>query len=339
MSDVIQPFLPGLTSWLFDYGRMAVQVFLVVGGFLAASSLAPRGEAAFSQPGRLIFRRYLRLVRPYLVALVVTVLVAALVRPWFHHSSVPAAPTLWQLAAHVLLLQDVLGQEALSAGIWYVAIDLQLFAMSVLLFSMARQLQQRWQGVPVPLGFLGLGLVMLVAVSSLLSFNRQEALDMTGLYFFGAYALGMLAFWASTAARHASSGESRRWLLVIAVLGGAALALDFRGRLLVALVTAFVLVGLQQRAWADVCGCWLQQRWLVQLGKISYSVFLIHFAVCLLVNALVTYFWPTQLLANALGLLAAFALSLLAGAGLYWGVECRSAPSLGSLKRGVISRS
>ena len=59
MSDVIQPFLPGLTSWLFDYGRMAVQVFLVVGGFLAASSLAPRGEAAFSQPGRLIFRRYL----------------------------------------------------------------------------------------------------------------------------------------------------------------------------------------------------------------------------------------------------------------------------------------
>ena len=162
---------------------------------------------------------------------------------------------------------------------------------------------------------------------------------MTGLYFFGAYALGMLAFWASTAARHASSGESRRWLLVIAVLGGAALALDFRGRLLVALVTAFVLVGLQQRAWADVCGRWLQQRWLVQLGKISYSVFLIHFAVCLMVNALVTYFWPTQLQANALGLLAAFALSLLAGAALYRGVEARPALAWKTLKPGVRSQS
>jgi peptidoglycan/LPS O-acetylase OafA/YrhL len=323
MWDVVQPWVPGLTSWLFDYGRMAVQVFLVVGGFLAASALAPQGRAVFSRPGRLILRRYLRLTRPYLVALAVTVLVAALLRPWFHHPSVPAAPTLWQLLTHVFLLQDVLGQEALSAGIWYVAIDLQLFALTVLLFSAARQVQQRWQGGPARLAFLGFGLVGVLALSSLFVFNRLEGLDATWLYFFGYYALGMLALWASTAAR-ANTGSGRRWLLAIAVLGGAALALDFRGRLVVALVTAFVLVVLQREDWA---ARWLQAPWLLQLGKMSYSIFLIHFSVCLLVNALVSHFWPTQLLANALGLLAAFALSLLAGAALYWGVESRRALS------------
>jgi peptidoglycan/LPS O-acetylase OafA/YrhL len=332
MWDVVQPWLPGLTSWLFDYGRMAVQVFLVLGGFLAASALAPQGRATFSRPGRLIFRRYLRLARPYLVALAVTVLVAALVRPWFHHPSVPAAPTLWQLLTHVFMLQDVLGQEALSAGIWYVAVDLQLFALSVLLFSAARQVQQRWTGAPALLAFLGVGLVVVLAVSSLFVFNRLEGLDATWLYFFGYYALGMLAFWASTAAT-AKTGSGRRWLLAIAVLGGAALALDFRGRLVVALVTAFVLVALQQRVWTTRAMTWLPRRQLALLGKMSYSIFLIHFSVCLLVNALVSHFWPTQLLANALGLLAAFSLSLLAGAALYGGVESRRVLSPGGLQR------
>lgn len=337
MSDVVQPFVPGLTGWLYDYGRMAVQVFLVVGGFLAASSLAPEGVAAFGQPGHLILRRYRRLVRPYLVALAVSVLVSALVRPWFDHPSVSAAPTLLQVLAHVLLLQDVTGQEALSAGVWYVAIDLQLFAMSVLIFGVARQLQLRWPGMHARLGSLGIGLVLVLAMSSLFFFNRYAGLDMTGLYFFGSYALGMLAFWASTAANKANAGKSGQWLMAIALLGGAALALDFRGRLALALVVAFGLVGLQQSVGTAWPRRWLQQRWLTQLGKISYSVFLIHFPVCLLVNAVVSHFWPTQVLANALGLLAAFLLSLLAGVALYWGVESRGAPSRSLPKAGFIS--
>lgn len=331
MSDVVYPLVPGLTDWLYDYGRMAVQVFLVVGGFLAAGSLAPQGVATFGPPGRLILRRYCRLVRPYLVALAVSVLVAALVRPWFEHPSVPAAPTLAQLIAHGLLLQDVLGQEALSAGVWYVAIDLQLFAMSVLVFGMARRLQRRWPGTPVR---IGVWLVLLFAASSLLFFNRQAGLDMTGLYFFGAYALGMLAHWASAASHKAKGG---RWLLAIALLGSVALALDFRGRLVVALAVAFGLVWLQQSLSTSRPKRWLQPHWLTQLGKASYSIFLIHFPVCLLVNAVVSHFWPTQVFANVLGLLAAFLLSLLAGRVLYRGVESRRMPSRGAVKAGVPS--
>lgn len=152
---------------------------------------------------------------------------------------------------------------------------------------------------------------------------------MTGLYFFGAYALGMLAWWASRSARPA------RWLLAMVALSGAALALDFRGRLLVALTVALSLVWLQRSPWA---ARWLQQPWLLALGQMSYSVFLIHFAVCLLVNALVSHVWPAQLVANSLGVLAAFALSLLAGAALYRWVESPSAPWR-SMRRPVPPRS
>lgn len=333
MSDVVHPFAPALMGWLYDYGRMAVQVFLVVSGFLAAASLAPQGVAVFDSPGRLVLRRYGRLAKPYLVALAVSVLVAALVRPWFAHASVPAAPTLLQLLAHVFLLQDILGQEALSAGVWYVAIDFQLYAATVLIFAFARRFQLQphqnkdergdaahttpaSEAVSAP---LGVSLILLAALASLLFFNRLPAFDITALYFCGSYALGMLAFWASGNL----GGRRVFWLATMAVMGGLALALDFRGRLVVALITAFGLVWLarlQPGAWPVR---WLQQRRLVQLGHISYSVFLIHFPVCLLVNAVFGYFWPTQLMANVAGLLLAFLLSLLAGSALYRWVECQ----------------
>jgi peptidoglycan/LPS O-acetylase OafA/YrhL len=299
MSDVVHAAAPGLMNWFYTYGRMAVQVFLVVGGFLAACSLAPEGSASFRQPLRLILKRYRRLALPLVVAVLVTVAVAALVRPWLQHDSVPGAPTLWQLLAHLFLLQDLLDQEALSAGIWYVAIDFQLFVLSVALLTVIRGGRHRWA-------------VLALATASLLVFNRRIELDMTGLYFFGAYALGMIAWWASRSERPA------RWLLVIALLGGLALLTDFRGRLLVAVVVALGLVWLQRSAWP---ARWLQQAWMLRLGQISYSVFLIHFPVCLLVNALVSHLWPAQLLVNALGLLIAFGLSLLAGEVLYRCVE------------------
>ena len=318
MSDVVHPYAPWLTGWLYDYGRMAVQVFLVVAGFLAAASLAPQGTAAFNHPGQLILRRYRRLVPPYLVAVAASVLVAALVRPWFDHSSVPAAPTWLQVIAHVFLLQDLLGQEALSAGIWYVAIDLQLFALCVLLFSLARRLTQRWPRLP---GQPGVWLVSALALLSLFWFNRQPGMDTTALYFFASYALGMLAFWL---AAEANASTRSRWMLGAGAVCLLALLIDFRGRIALAVAVAVLLVWLQSRWESGRATNGWRLRWLEQIGLMSYSIFLIHFPVCVLVNAVVTHFWPGQLLANAAGLVAAFALSLLTGAALYRGVEART---------------
>ena len=318
MSDVVQPYAPWLTGWLYDYGRMAVQIFLVVAGFLAAASLAPRGMARFIKPSRLILWRYRRLLPPYLVAVASSVLVAALVRPWFDHSSVPAAPTWPQVIAHVLLLQDLLGQEALSAGLWYVAIDLQLFVVGVLLFSAARRLRQRWPGLPVQ---LGVWLVSALALLSLFFFNRQPGMDTTALYFFASYALGMLAFWL---AADANVSTRARWMWCGAAVCTLALVIDFRGRIALAMAVALLLVWLQSRRQSGHTRNDWRLRWLEQIGRMSYSIFLIHFPVCVLVNAVVSYFWSMQLLANATGLLAAFALSLLAGTALFRGVEART---------------
>ena len=315
MSDMAQALAPGLIAWLYDYGRMAVQVFLVLGGYLAAASLAPDGVARFDHAGAAVAKRFVRLVVPYAVALLLTVLASALVRPWFDHPSVPEDPTLAQLVANALLLQDVLGESALSAGVWYVAIDFQLFVLSVVLWAGLRGLPAGWarrRAAP-----LGQGIVVAGAAASLWVFNRMPGLDMWAIYFLGAYGLGMMACWA------VRSRAPWGWVAAMLLLGGVALAIDFRGRIAVALATALCLVvalrSQRVRAWQGVAP-------VVQLGQMSYSVFLVHFAVCLLANAVASRLWPASPALNALGMVLAFGLSLAAGRQLYLRVE-RHVPS------------
>lgn len=259
---------------------------------------------------------------PYLLALTFSVAVAALVRPWMPHASVPGDPNWWQLLSHVLLLQGVTGQESLSAGVWYVAIDFQLFALAVGVLVLARSVQKRlpaslWLRTSVTsVRAVGARCAMLLVacltVASLVYFNRHTALDNTALYFFGAYGLGMLSLWAGR------SAHARYWLA--ALLGVLVLVLHFRARIATALVVAVWLGAAQVwPRWQH----WPHTAWLQATGKMSYSVFLIHFPVCLLVNAVVSHLWPTQPLVNLLGMVVALGLSLLAGAALYRQVEAR----------------
>lgn len=323
MSDVALPLMPQVMAWLSQHGRMAVQVFLVLGGYLAAASLAPTGAARFDSASEQIGRRFVRLAVPYAVALVLAVLASAAVRPFLDHPSVPGEPSPTQLVANALMIQDIVGEEALSAGVWYVGIDFQLFALAALLFSAVR----RWPGVSRPQAErLGKALVLAGTALSLLWLNREPGLDMWACYFFGSYGLGMLACWTVRAPR------ARAGLLAIAALGAVALAVEFRERIAVAWVAALVLV-----LWLRWGQPWVSARWpagapsavphpLERLGRMSYSVFLVHFPVCLLVNAAFQQAWPDSAAMNLLGMATAFGLSLAAGRLLYWRVE-RHVPS------------
>jgi peptidoglycan/LPS O-acetylase OafA/YrhL len=308
MGEGAHALAPALFDWLAAYGRLAVQVFLVVGGFLAASSLAPGGAAPTQPAWRRIARRYARLAMPYLAAVGLTVLAAAWVRPWLGNELVPAAPTLLQLVAHALLLQDLLGYDALSAGVWYVAIDFQLFALALLLLG-----AQRLAGA----------LVLMVAVASLFFFNRDAGLDTTALYFFGAYGLGMSSWWIGRAER---TGVWSLGIVVLAAIGAAALWFDWRSRIAIALVTALCLA-LAERHGARIAGRWssVVEAPLLALGRISYSLFLIHFAVILLVGALFSRWGAVQPWVDVLGMLATFALSVVAAILLHRWVEARRA--------------
>ena len=312
MSDVVRPSAPLLIGWLDAHGRLAVQVFLVVGGFLAARSLAGDGvPPAIGKVRARIARRYLTLTLPFMAAILLTVGASALARAWMTHDSISAAPTLAQLVAHALLLQGVLGYEALSAGAWYVAIDFQLYALFALLIWACGHATRRW---PAVRAWLLPASVSLLLCSSLFWFNRDARFDIWALYFFGSYGLGALACWASVAL------GKRQGLLALALLApaAAALALDFRSRIALALVMAGFIAWAAQHHWIRDRAAPAPLLWL---GRISYSVFLVHFGVCLVVNAGFTRFAPATTGWQGAGMLVAWAVSVLAGAIFYRLVE------------------
>lgn len=267
--------LPDWADLMHEYGRMAVQVFLVVGGYLSARGLSPRGGALRAAVPELLWRRYLRLALPFLAALGLTLAASALVAPWWPEL-VPTGISAGQLLSHALLLHDVLGQEALTVGAWYVAIDLQLFALFVGLLWLARR-GWRHPGrlVAGPL------LVAAMALASAFFFNREAELDVYAPYFFAAYGLGALVHWLA-AWRH-----GRAALLLLAVAVCAALALDWRDRLALALATALWLAWAGARHAAGRAA--LPRGWQPLLARgatLSYALFLLHFPVLLLTNAL-----------------------------------------------------
>lgn len=295
---------PLVFGWFFEYGRMAVQVFLVVAGFLAARSLSPNCEALRDSPLPLIGKRYLRLVVPLLLALALAIVTAALADHWLDDEMIPARASLGQWLAHLLLLQGLLGFESLSAGVWYIAIDFQLFASMALLL---------WGG---RVRRVAPALVLLVATLSLFWFNRDAAWDNWAIYFFGSYGLGAAAWWASDRRQLAS------WLGVIVTVCIAALIVDFRLRIALALLVALTL-GFARRF--GVLERWPDSRPMAFLGQISYSLFLVHFPVLLLANSLYARYELSSAASLVLGLIFALAGSVIVAMLFHHGVESPAA--------------
>ena len=320
MTDVLEPFLERTVSWFRDYARMAVQVFLVLGGYLCAAALAPDGVARQANVFSLLVKRFIRLVVPYVAALVVTVAITESLRVWgFRHDSMSASPQLFQVLAHIFLLHGILGLESLSAGAWYVAIDFQLFAIAALGFGASGRFWPVYGSVADGLTLTQMGVALLTLVS-LLVWNLQSDFDVWAIYFFGAYGLGMMAWWAS----HGHQPSVRRiWLQLMVVMIVVALAFEWRDRIALAGVTALLLAGAQALTWPKVLRFAVFKP-LQRLGQISYSVFLIHFGVSLLVNAVIYRHWPASVTANVIGVVVAVVLSVWAGALLYRWVEVRS---------------
>jgi peptidoglycan/LPS O-acetylase OafA/YrhL len=260
--------MPQLFGFFSDCGAWAVSVFLVIAGFLAAQSLDGKA-VGFQNIPRFAIHRYLRLAPVYFAGLTLTVGVALLMHPWVSADMLPAHLDASVLLANFLFLQDILGLEALSAGVWYVAIDLQLYVLFLCLASLSQWttrreiiLDKRWLWVAV--GMLSLGY-----------FNLHSNWNMWAIYFAGTYALGALAYQS----RHLLKNGHGIWGLYVV---GALLCvwIEPRPRLFVAILTALVLfstqfISIPPHSWTAVAR---------KMGDCAYGLFMSHFAMLMLVS-------------------------------------------------------
>ena len=314
MGAAADALLPNLTAAVLYYGRWSVQVFLVVAGFLTAQALCAQ-PGVLDRPWSLVARRYIRLIWPFGIAVTLALFAAELARFWTDDPMLPAPATLVQYVSHWLLVHGVLGQESLSTGVWYVAIDFQLFVMTVLLLWSAQAL--RWPGWP-PL------LIGLLTMVSLIWIRTWADWDNWAPYFYNAYGIGLLLGWLSLPEQPARAW-ARGMLIAILALFAWQLMLTFNGRLVVILVTGALLwlaslpLGRTAAEWSIWQGRLGQ---LVHyLGATSFSLFLLHFPVSMLINAAQDRFGWRSPVEGLLAMFVAWLISMAVADAFYRVVE------------------
>ena len=312
MSPVLQAQWPDLLGFIADEGRYVVQVFLVIGGFLAMQSLfkiLEQGRKVALWP--LLKKRYMRLAKPFWVAIAVAVLLGWLGGKIAMQDETSELPDLIQLISHVLLLHDIVEVEALSAGVWYVAIDLQLYAVLLFTAWFGKQLGHGAGMVIKPENALFV-MAGAMTIASLLVWNRNSEHDEWAWYFFGAYGLGVLAYWAQR------EGKLTLGSLLIVGLLGVALWIEWRERLLLTGITALLLM---HSARIEKYVAFIAQGPVRWLGDISYSVFLIHYGIAVFASSVVIALGLSSFSSMLTAFLTTWAVCVAAGWALYCGVE------------------
>ncbi|QWD74582.1 acyltransferase [Polynucleobacter sp. TSB-Sco08W16] len=281
----VRQLLPGIMTWLFEYGRYAVQIFLVMGGYLAAQSLTRTSDLKnLRNVLKTIFNRYLRLFAPYVVALLITIACAWVARFWVQDEFVGESETLSQFLAHLFFLQGILGLDSISAGVWYVAIDWQLYAILAIMLG----LFPGYRSV--------VWMLLVLCVASLLYFNRHGDYENYFIYFMGAYGLGVLAQLCKNFPDKTVNRFAQIWIVVIGLVIVVSSFHEFWLRNILAYVVAIALIFWGDWAYKDQKQAHKRPQHQSQTHKLvnvilwgsrrSYCAFLIHFSFILLANTL-----------------------------------------------------
>jgi peptidoglycan/LPS O-acetylase OafA/YrhL len=308
-------FVPWIVDWVLLRTWVGVQFLLVISGFVIAFTLrdtwvTPREVVSF------LVRRFVRLTPPYWATLAIVLAIHAASVTWWDLPSPFEEPlTAVRVLSHLVYLQDVLEQSPLSAAIWTVCIEMQFYVVSVVGWGIAQRLSRRSnQQSPHPTATALMLVFAPAAFVALVFWGRLDSTEPWMTHFLSLFFLGMVTWW--TLDRTVSP---RVFAVVVAVVAGS-LALQWKLENAIALTAALTIyVAGRTNHFHD----WLNWRWLQYLGRISYSLYLIHYPVsyCLMWAG---WRWcgnsptPAQ---SSLILLTCFMASLLAGHLLYVGVE------------------
>ena len=307
LSEWSAPLAGPLLDWLAVNAR-ATQVFFVVGGYVLARSMS-RKDWHSGQLWAFVVQRYCRLGVPYLGAVVLVIPAYVVARGWLPEDVVGSPVSFTQLLAHLFFLQDILGYEQLSAGLWFVCINFQLGLMLAAMFWLRDALARRglWQSFDV-LGVVGWTL----SLFSLFFFNLNDDWDRWALYFFPYFYLGVII-------QRSLVSRAGKWeFLAYQAVLVAAMCFEWRWRLLSAFVVGCLLYSAEHAGWG---ARWPNNRLVIWLGNLSYSLFLVHFPVLVLIATVWTRMGWHSPMAALCGLLCAFCASLLTASLFYRWVE------------------
>ncbi|HVW26847.1 MAG TPA: acyltransferase [Polyangiaceae bacterium] len=274
---------------VFAYGHYSVDVFIVLSGYCLALPFV--SSVRRLEPSEFFVRRALRILPTYYVAALISLLLVATCvgRKTGTNWDVSIPVTRWDLVSHFLLVHDWSAgtTNKLNHAFWSIGVEWKLY----FLFPALLWMRRRW-GMPRAAAlatFAGYSFWLVLWAERWLNPSPWGS----SVYYVGLFAMGMAA--AELGVRRPRDGRARHELsafvaaslLLVAVSSSALLHLPRPVPLQIAsffvgLWTSALLVALERRALPFLARTF-ETRPAVWLGKMGYSIYLIHAPVLQLV--------------------------------------------------------
>ncbi|MFH9553215.1 acyltransferase family protein [Streptomyces sp. NPDC017435] len=268
------PWLDGLM-----FGRLAVVFFLVLSGFSLAISPARHGWGS-GGVARFLRRRAWRILPPYGAALVMSLIISWFVVPASHSGP----PTGLSILVYGLLAQDVITAPTPNGAFWSIGVEAELY----LLFPLLLFVRRRWGAAAlvacVTLPVIARGL-MAVDASPLEGANRL-APHLAPVFAAGMVGAGIVV--ASDRVRRLPWGWfavlAAAPVLVLGVVRGAVWTVNHSFWVDLAVAPAMtMLIAAVATGRPAVLVRLLTARPFMSLGSFSYSLYLIHLPIVMVV--------------------------------------------------------
>lgn len=250
-------------GWVGARGYLGVAVFFVLSGFVISMVIGERTISG-SFLGRFALRRAVRLDIPYWASIAVGVLLMVIAAHQGVAKTYPSAP---QVLAHLFYLQEILGYEEISPIYWTLCFEIQFYLSLILVLWAAQALRQKLASTAFLVAFL---VSIAVSVSENAgAFGPARDLMPRGFMFpyWWAFATGALCYWVS-----ARIVAPRYLWMAVGMLAASALAVNGDWRIAAGLTAALLYWAARRGA----MGRWLADPVSQFLGRISYSLYLLH---------------------------------------------------------------
>ena len=141
LSDAVKRWFPAWLEILFSRGRLGVDVFFVLSGFVIAHSIRD-GAHTVQYLGKYALRRSIRLDPPLWAAILLEIVLIQ-VSLYFYPDLGTKIPTLKQVLVNFIYLQEMLHVKNVVDAFWSLTYEVQFYFISVAFLVVVR-LIRRW---------------------------------------------------------------------------------------------------------------------------------------------------------------------------------------------------
>ncbi|WP_372894467.1 acyltransferase family protein [Stieleria sp.] len=284
IATTLNSIFPDPIPTLARHGDLGVEVFFVLSGFVIAFSIGnQRISGRFA--ANFALRRSIRLDPPYLTTLALSMLLWAAYLPGGLMECYERSHEWKGMLANAFYLQDVLGFPSTIGVAWTLCLEIQFYLVYICLFSLSQYLSDSW-GTSGQFNRLNSDASQTALLITFLPFAVASVYwwntNLSDFSVFGSwhrFFIGVLCYW--TYSRQISSPIFTAF--IVALAGLAIHSGDLRAGTAVVTALLIHLAGRTGHLSTALSGPWLQY-----LGRVSYSLYLVHIMVGV---SLVNFLW------------------------------------------------